>query len=480
MARIVGKGVSFDDVLLVPQRTSIRSRKDTDTSTFITKNIKLNIPMISLCMSTVTESKMAIAMALEGGMGIIHRFMTIGEQAVEVRKVKKSMNRIIEDPVTISEEATLEEAIRNMEENNDVTGLLVVDHERKLVGILTKRDFAFERDMKKGVRELMTKKENLITANSNIDIKEASEILKKKKVEKLPLVDEENKVKGLITIKDIIDLEMHKNACRDKNGRLIVGAAIGIKGDYFERAEALVKEGVDVLVIDVAHAHSDLAIEAVKKIKENLDVDLIAGNVATAKGTEELIRAGVDGVKIGIGNGTICTTRIVAGAGVPQMTALMDAVEVGRRYNIPIISDGGIATSGNFAKALAVGASAHMFGSVFAGTEETPGPIIYKKGKQFKQYHGSTSYLANVIKKERETKTKVNDFLEDAFVEGVESLVPYKGPVREVINAFMKGLRSGMTYCGARTIPEMWTNAEFIEISAGGVRESGAHDVLEI
>ena len=480
MARIIGKGFSFDDVLLVPQRTSVRSRKDTDTSTLITKNIKLNIPMISLCMSTVTESRMAISMALEGGMGIIHRFMSIEEQALEVRKVKKSMNRIIEDPLCISENSVLEEAVKVVEENNDVRSLLVVDREKKLAGILTRRDFAFEENMAKPVKELMTKRERLITANPNVGIEEAMRLLKENRIEKLPLVDNEDNVKGLITIKDIINLERYKNACRDKNGRLVVGAAIGIKGDYFERAEALVKEGVDVLVIDVAHAHSDLAIEAIKKIKECLGVELIAGNVATGKGTEDLIKAGADGVKIGIGNGTICTTRIVAGAGVPQMTALMEAVEVGRKYDIPIISDGGIATPGNFTKALAVGASAHMFGSVFAGTDETPGPIIYKKDKQFKQYHGSTSYLANVIKKERETKTKVNDFLEDAFVEGVESLVPYKGPVKGVINRFMKGLRSGMSYCGARTIPEMWENSEFIELSEGSVKESGAHDVIEV
>jgi len=471
-------GLSFDDVLLIPRRSRISSRKYVDTSTYITKNVKLNIPMISLNMATVTESEMAISMAREGGIGIIHRFMPIEEQAKEVRKVKRSTGKIIEDPVTLHEGANLGDAIDLIESNNEITGLLIIDERNKLVGILTQRDIIFEKDRNKPIKELMTRK--LVVANPEINIQEAKEILRKNKFEKLPLVDKNGFVKGLITMRDILHLEEYSNACRDKKGRLKVAAAIGVVGDYLERADALIREDVDVLVVDIAHGHSDLAIDAVKKLKNRFKVDILVGNVATAEGAKDLIEAGADGIKVGIGNGTICTTRMVAGAGVPQFTAISDVYKIGKKYKIPIINDGGIAISGNFCKALAAGANAVMFGSVFAGTDETPGAIIYRNGRQYKHYHGSTSYMSNVMKKERETKEEVKEFLRDTYVEGVESMVPYKGPVREVIHSFMKGLRSGMSYCNAKTLKELRENSKFIRITDNGLKESKPHDVLEI
>jgi IMP dehydrogenase len=473
-------GLSFDDVLLVPKRSSIESRRNVNTSTLITKNVRINLPMISLNMASVTESKMAIAMAREGGIGIIHRFMPIEEQAAEVRKVKRSTGRIIEDPVTLYEDTTLGDAIKIIESNNEITGLLVVDKESKLVGILTQRDIIFEKNTNKLISELMTKKENLVSADPLISIEKAKRILKDSRIEKLPLVDKEGYVKGLITIKDIMHLEEYNNACRDKKGRLRVAAAIGVVEDYLERASALVREGVDVLVVDIAHGHSEMAINAIKKLKKKVRVDILAGNIASADGAKDLIKAGVDGIKVGVGNGTICTTRIVTGAGVPQFTAVSDAYNVAKKYKIPVINDGGIASSGNFCKALSAGASAVMFGSVFAGTDETPGPVVYKQGKQYKHYHGSTAYMSNVIKQERETKVAVKEFLRDVYVEGVESMVPYKGPVKEVIHSFMKGLKSGMSYCNAKNLVELRNNAEFIRITDKGLREGMPHDVEEV
>ena len=480
MNKQIRLGLSFDDVLLVPKKSSIESRRNVDTGAFITKNVKINIPMISLNMATVTESKMAIAMAREGGIGIVHRFMPIAEQAAEVRNVKRSTGRIIEDPVTLYEDTTLGDAIKVIESNNEITGLLVVNRENKLVGILTQRDIIFEKDENKPIRDLMTKKGELIVANPAISIGDAKEVLRKNKFEKLPLVDGSGFVRGLITMRDILHLEEYSNACRDKKGRLKVAAAIGVVDDYLERAAALVKEGVDVLVVDVAHGHSDMTIKAIKTLKKKFKVDILAGNVATGEGARDLIKAGVDGIKVGVGNGTICTTRIVAGAGVPQFTAILDVYSVAKKHKIPVINDGGIASSGNFSKTLAAGASAVMFGSVFAGTDETPGPVVYKQGRQYKHYHGSTSYMSNVIKQKRETKEPVKEFLREAYVEGVESMVPYKGPVKEVIHAYMKGLKSGMSYCNAKNLVELRANSEFIRITDKGLKESMPHDVEEV
>jgi IMP dehydrogenase len=475
----IKRGYTYNDVLLVPKKFNLQSRRDIDVSTNITRNIKLNIPMISLCMATVTESNMAIAMAREGGIGIIHRFMPIEEQANEIKKVKRSTSNIVQDPVTVSSDKLLKDAIE-INKIHNVTGLLVTDSENKLVGMLTQRDFVFEENTNVPIVSLMTPREKLIVAEPNISIKEAKHLLTKHGIEKLPLVDSDNYIKGLVTIQDIKHLEEYKNACRDEKGRLRVAAAIGIKPGFLERAELLIKSGVDILVLDVAHAHTEPTLNAIKQIKSKFSIDLLAGNVATSQATEELIRAGVDGVKVGIGNGTICTTRVNTGAGVPQFTAMLEAVKIGKEYNIPIINDGGITTSGNFAKAIAVGASAVMFGSAFAGTHETPGPIVYRNGKQFKHYHGSTSYMSNVINQSRNDKEKVKEYLRDAFVEGVESMVPYKGPVSEVIHTYLKGLRSGMSYSGASNIKEMHSNSEFIEITSSGFAESNPHGIDEV
>lgn len=472
----VKRGLTYDDVLLVPKKSPLDSRSQAILTTKLTRNISLNMPMVSLCMATVTESDMAIAMAKEGGLGLIHRFMSIEDQTSEVKTVKRASWEVVHDPITIHEKALLKDAVE-INKLHGVTGLLVVNDSNKLVGILTARDFVFERDLNLKITTLMTPREKMIVADKRISLDEAKNLLYKYKIEKLPLIDENNVVTGLITIKDLTDIVNYSNACRDEKGRLRVGAAIGIKGDYLERAIALEKEGVDVLVVDVAHCHSEIALRAIRELRKAVKVDILAGNVATAEGAEDVILAGADGVKVGIGNGTICTTRIVAGAGVPQLTAISDAVKMGRKYNVPIVNCGGITTPGNFAKAIAAGASAVMFGSVLSGTSESPGPVIYKNGKMYKQYHGSTSYLANVMNKERTSKEKVDKFLKDVFVEGVESLVPFKGPVKDVIHSFLKGLRSGMSYCGARNIEEMHRNAEFVEITGAGFKESQSHDV---
>lgn len=475
----IDEGFTYDDVLLVPRKNSVASRSFVNTSSYITKHIKLNIPMVSQNMATVTESEMAIAMASNGGMGFIHRFMPIEEQAAEVRRVKRSVGMIIEEPVTCSEDMLLGEAIENMQLNN-ITSLLVVDKQNRLIGIFTTRDYVFETDMAKSVKELMTSKEKLITGDVKISLENAKKLLHQHKIEKLPLINDDGTISGLVCSKSIRHLEEHKNACRDSKGRLRVGAAVGIKGDYLERAKALVREGVDILVLDVAHAHSDMALTAITELKKRFKVDVLAGNIATGEAAKDLIKAGADGVKVGIGNGTICTTRLVAGCGVPQLTAVLDVVKVAKKYGVPVSNDGGIATPGNFTKAIAAGCNAAIFGSVFAGTEETPGPIVYKDGKRYKHYHGSTSYTSNVMKEARENKQAVKKFLKDAYVEGVESLVPFKGPVNSVIDAYMKGLRSGATYCGAKTITEMQTNAKFIRVTGAGFKESGTHDVKEV
>ncbi len=475
----IKEGLTYDDVLMIPQRNNVASRSLVDTSTYITRNIKLKIPMVSMHMATVTESDMAIAMASEGGMGFIHRFMPIEEQAAEVRKVKRTVGMIIEDPLTCSDDISLGEAVKKMESEN-ITSLLVVDNENKLIGIFTTRDYVFETDMSKSVKELMTPKDKLITGDLKISIDDAKKLLNKYKIEKLPLIDKENRIGGLVCSKSIRHLEEHNRACRDSKGRLRVGAAVGITGDYIERAQALVREGVDILVVDVAHAHSDMTINTIKELKKRFKVDVLAGNIATAEAAKDLIKAGADGLKVGIGNGTICTTRLVAGAGVPQLTAVFDVVKVGKKYGVPVSNEGGIASPGNFTKAIAAGCNAAIFGSAFAGTEETPGPIVYKDGKRYKHYHGSTSYTSNVMKEARENKQPVKKFLKDAYVEGVESLVPFKGPVTNVIDAYMKGLRSGTTYCGAKNISEMQNNVKFIKITSAGFKESGTHDIKEV
>ena len=473
----IREGVTFDDVLLVPKYSKVTSRSDTDLSTKLSKNISLNMPLISANMDTVTESSMAVTVAREGGIGIIHRFLTIQQQVNEVLKVKRSGSIIIENPYTINSELTIKDAFSIMNEKQ-VSGLLVTDSNSKIIGILTERDVLFESpDSSKLVKELMTK--DVVTAKLGVDLEQVKEILKHNRIEKLPIVDDNNHVKGLITSQDISNLEKYPNASKDKKGRPLVGSAVGVKGDFMERSEALINAGADVLVVDIAHGHSENAINTVKNIKKAFpDCELIAGNVATANGTEDLIKAGVDAVKVGVGSGSICITRVITGSGVPQLTAVFDCAEVGNDHGIPIISDGGTRNSGDATKALAAGASSIMVGSILGGTDESPGSTITKNGKRFKIYRGMASLAASMGRRSKETGTfELADDLNDYVAEGVEAMVPYKGSVTEIITQITGGIRSGLSYCGASNIKQMQENAEFIKISRAGFAESQPHDV---
>jgi len=473
----IREGVTFDDVLLVPKYSKVTSRSDTDLSTKLSKNISLNIPLISANMDTVTESLMAVTVAREGGIGIIHRFLTIEQQVNEVLKVKRSGSIIIENPYTINSELTIKDAFSVMNEKQ-VSGLLVTDSNSKIIGILTERDVLFEpTDSTKLVKELMTK--DVVTAKLGVDLEQVKEILKHNRIEKLPIVDDNNHVKGLITSQDISNLEKYPYASKDKKGRPLVGSAVGVKGDFMERSEALINAGADVLVVDIAHGHSENAINTVKNIKKAFpDCELIAGNVATANGTEDLIKAGVDAVKVGVGSGSICITRVITGSGVPQLTAVFDCAKVGNDHGIPIISDGGTRNSGDATKALAAGASSIMVGSILGGTDESPGSTITKNGKRFKIYRGMASLAASMGRRSKETGTfELADDLNDYVAEGVEAMVPYKGSVTEIITQITGGIRSGLSYCGASNIKQMQENAEFIKISRAGFAESQPHDV---
>ena len=473
----IREGVTFDDVLLVPKYSKITSRSDTDLSTKLSRNISLNMPLISANMDTITESSMAVTVAREGGIGIVHRFLTIQQQVNEVLKVKRSGSIIIENPYTINSELTIQDAFYIMNEKQ-VSGLLVTDSNSKIIGILTERDVLFESsDSSKLVKELMTK--DVVTAKLGVDLEQVKEILKHNRIEKLPIVDDNNYVKGLITSQDISNLEKYPHASKDKKGRPLVGSAVGVKGDFMERSEALINAGADVLVVDIAHGHSENAINTVKNIKKAFpDCELIAGNVATAEGTEDLIKAGVDAVKVGVGSGSICITRVITGSGVPQLTAVYDCAKVGNDHDIPIISDGGTRNSGDATKALAAGASSIMVGSILGGTDESPGSTITKNGKRFKIYRGMASLAASMGRRSKETGTfELADDLNDYVAEGVEAMVPYKGSVTEIITQITGGIRSGLSYCGASNIKQMQENAEFIKISRAGFAESQPHDV---
>ena len=470
------EGLTFDDVLLVPKFSDITSRAQTNLETKLSKNISLNIPLISANMDTITESGMAIAMARQGGLGIIHRFLTVKEEANEILKVKRSGSVMIENPYVIGPEKTVEEAISYMQEKG-VHGLLVTDSESKLSGILTRRDVMFESKSNQLVKDVMTK--DVITAKLGISLDDAKETLRKHRIEKLPLIDESGLIKGLITSKDITNIENYPSASKDKKGRPLVGAAVGVKGDFMERTEALLESGADVIVVDIAHGHSENAVNTIHHIKKAFpDTELIAGNVATAKGTEDLIKAGVNAVKVGVGSGSICITRVVTGSGVPQLTAVMDCAQVGRKHDIPIISDGGIRTSGDVTKALAAGASSVMVGSILGGTDESPGSFMSKNGKRFKIYRGMASFYASLGRKSKENgNVSIEDDLNDYVAEGVEAMVPYKGSVKDILKQLTGGVRSGLSYCGAHTIKQMQENAEFIKISGAGFAESQPHDV---
>ena len=473
----IREGITFDDVLLVPKFSDISSRTQTDLSTKLSKNITLNIPLISANMDTGTESTLAVTMARQGGIGIIHRVLTIQEQANQVLKVKRSGSVMIENPYLVSQDETISTALDIMAEK-EVSGLLVVDSESSLVGILTERDVLFESlDSTKLVKELMTK--DVITSKPGINVDEAKDILKSNRIEKLPLVDDDQKIHGLYTTQDILNTENYPIASHDSKGRPLVGAAVGVKGDFLERTEALLEAGTDAIVVDIAHGHSENAISTVKNFKKAFpDCELIAGNVATAQGTEDLIKAGVDAVKVGVGSGSICITRVITGSGVPQLTAVLDCAEIGKKYDIPIISDGGTRTSGDATKALAAGASSVMLGSMLGGTDESPGSTISKNGKRYKIYRGMASLAAARGRKSKETGlVDLGDDLNDYVAEGVEAFVPYKGSVTDILTQITGGIRSGLSYCGGHTIQQMQENAEFIKMSGAGFAESKPHDV---
>ena len=428
-------------------------------------------------MDTVTESTMAVTMAREGGIGIIHRFLTIEEQANQVLKVKRSGSVMIENPYQINDNQSISTAFEIMNDK-EVSGLLVVNSESKLVGILTERDVLFESpNSDKLVSELMTK--DVVTSKPNTTVSEAKEILKNNRIEKLPLIDDDRNIHGLFSSQDILNTENYPDASKDKKGRPLVGAAVGVKGDFLERTEALLEANTDVIVVDIAHGHSENAITTVKNIKKAFpNCELIAGNVATAQGTEDLIKAGVDAVKVGVGSGSICITRVITGSGVPQLTAVMDCAEIAKKYDIPIISDGGTRTSGDATKALAGGASTVMLGSMLSGTDESPGSTISKNGNRYKIYRGMASLAAARGRKSKETGLiDLADDLNDYVAEGVEGFVPYKGTVTDIIKQITGGIRSGLSYCGGHTISQMQENAEFIKMSGAGFAESKPHDV---
>jgi len=473
MARIIGEGITFDDVLLVPQYSEVVPN-EVDLSTHLTRSIKLNIPFLSAGMDTVTEHQMAIAMARNGGIGIIHKNMSIEQQAEEVDMVKRSENGVITDPFYLSPEHTLKDA-NDLMAKFRISGVPITEG-KKLVGIITNRDLVFEEDYSKKIKECMTS-ENLVTAKEGITMEEAKLILARAKVEKLPIVDDEGNLKGLITIKDIEKQMKYPNAAKDSQGRLLCGAALGITANVVERAQELINAHVDVVVLDSAHGHSANVLKCVTMLKEKFpDLQIIAGNVATGAGTEALIKAGADCVKVGIGPGSICTTRVVAGIGVPQISAVMDAFEVADKYNIPIIADGGIQYSGDVVKALAAGGSTVMMGSVFAGCDEAPGEFELYQGRKYKVYRGMGS-MGAMKQKNGSADRYFQANAKKLVPEGVEGRVAYKGKVEDTIFQFVGGLRAGMGYCGAKDIRTLQTTGQFIKISNAALKESHPHDI---
>ncbi len=472
--KIFQEGLTFDDVLLTPAYSQVLPR-EVNTQTRLTKNISLNIPLVSSAMDTVTEAPLAIALAREGGIGILHKNMTIEEQTAQVRKVKRSESGLILDPITLHVDALIGDALRLMKENK-IGGIPIVDHSNKLVGILTNRDLRFETDKKRKVQEVMTR-ENLIVAPEGTDLVKAEKILQQYKVEKLPVVKNDGTLIGLITYRDILQVQSHPYAVKDEYGRLRVGAALGITKDMLDRAAALQQIGVDVVCLDSAHGHSKGVIEALKTVKKNFkSLEIIAGNIATAAGAIALAEAGADAVKVGIGPGSICTTRIVAGAGVPQITAILEAASELEQRNVPLIADGGIRYTGDMVKAIAAGADTVMMGNVFAGVEESPGETIIYEGRKFKAYRGMGSIGAMSQGSSDRYFQDVEDDIKKLVPEGIEGRVAFKGNLKEVVQQFTGGLRAGMGYCGAADLPAL-KKAQFIKITNAGIRESHAHDI---
>jgi len=467
------EALTYDDVLLLPGYSDVLPR-DTQTVTQLTKKISLNIPLVSSAMDTVTESNLAIAMALEGGLGFIHKNMPIEKQAAQVRKVKRSQSGMILDPITLDHNSVAGDAEKIMREHK-IGGIPVVDGDKKLIGIITNRDLRFQKNMKRPISEIMTK-DNLITAEVEVGLKEAEEILKEFKIEKLPIVDKDGKLTGLITYKDILKNKDRPNACKDEYGRLRVGAAVGVTPDIIDRIAALIKAGVDVVSIDTAHGHSKGVIDAAKNVKKQFpDLELIVGNIATKEAAEALMEAGADGIKVGVGPGSICTTRIVAGVGVPQLSAVYEAAKA-VKGKIPIIADGGIRFSGDVVKAIAGGASSVMIGSLLAGTDEAPGEMVIYEGRKFKTYRGMGSVEAMEEGSKDRYFQDAEDDIKKLVPEGIVGRVPYKGTVAEVLYQLVGGLKAGMGYCGAGTIGQLH-DAKFVKITAAGVAESHPHDI---
>ncbi|MFT4738505.1 MAG: IMP dehydrogenase [Cyclobacteriaceae bacterium] len=468
------EALTYDDVLLLPGYSEVLPR-DTDTGSYITRNIKLNIPLVSAAMDTVTEHQLAISMALEGGIGIIHKNMSIEQQAIQVRKVKRSQSGMILDPITLDVNSTAGDAEHIMKENK-IGGIPVIDGNQKLIGIITNRDLRFQKKMSTPVIDIMTK-ENLITATAEVGLAEAEEILQEYKIEKLPIVDEEGKLTGLITYKDILKNRDRPNACKDQFGRLRVGAAVGVTPDMLERIAALKKAGVDLVSIDTAHGHSKGVIDATRNVKKQFpDLELIVGNVATGEGAKALVDAGADAIKVGVGPGSICTTRIIAGIGVPQLSAVYDSVQAIKGSGVPIVADGGVRFSGDIVKALAAGASTVMVGSLLAGTEEAPGEVILYEGRKYKTYRGMGSVEAMEDGSKDRYFQDAEDDIKKLVPEGIVGRVPFKGLVSEVLYQLVGGLKAGMGYIGAGSIPAM-TKAKFVKITSAGAAESHPHDV---
>lgn len=469
--KLVKEGLTFDDVLLIPGKADFLPR-DVDVSTVLTRKIRLNIPIMSAGMDTITDARMAIAIAREGGIGVIHKNMSIEAQAKEVDRVKRSEHGVITDPFSLSPQHKVRDALRIMEDYH-ISGVPITVGP-KLVGIITNRDLRFETDFDQPIEKVMTK-ENLVTAPVGTTLDEAKEIMRRHKIEKLPLVDEDFNLKGLITIKDIEKVRKYPNSAKDSRGRLLVAAAVGVSHDTMDRVAALKSAGVDAIVVDTAHGHSSGVLETVKRIKKAYpELDVIAGNVATAEGTEELIKAGADAVKVGIGPGSICTTRVIAGIGVPQITAIFDCAKAAAKYEIPIIADGGIKYSGDITKAIGAGADVVMLGNLLAGTDESPGEVVILQGRSFKMYRGMGS-LAAMAEGSSDRYFQENE--PKLVPEGIEGRVPYKGPVSETIFQLVGGLKAGMGYCGARNIKELKEKAKFIKISHAGLIESHPHDI---
>lgn len=469
--------LTYDDVLIIPRRSSLASRSEVNTRTRLTKKIFLNIPLVTANMDTVTESEMAITMARSGGIGILHRFMSIKDNVEEVKKVKRVQSLIVEQPYTIDPDITVDEA-KTYAHEVGVTGLLVANGDKRLQGILSRRDFIFANGNDKKVRDIMTPREKLIVGDAYTTFEQAKQIFSQHKIEKLPLVDQDDRIIGLITSDDIKHIIEYPLANRDEDGHLVVGAAIGVHGDFIERAQELAKVGTNVLVIDIAHGHSDLMFNAIAKLRDVIsDVQLIAGNIATAQAAKELCEAGVDGLKVGVGPGSICITRIITGCGMPQLTAVMEVSKVAKKYGVPVIADGGIQKSGDIVKAIGAGADTVMIGSMFAGTTESPGIVMTKGDKKFKICRGSASFTQANKRKEI---AQENKNLKEVVPEGVESIVPFKGPAEDIVIQLVGGLKSGMSYTNSHSIPELQHNVEFVRISNAGMKESGAHDVQTI